>query len=159
MFGISTPLEMGICRRAGDLVGFDRKRKSRLRFFIPPGAASGHRARPTGTTWPQPILPSCPAGLARYSRPMRQDSAAPAARCCISAPIGSIRGRVRAPRRDRQVFGKAKENPKVEKPVPTLTTFVSVFLANLTFHAGNGMGMIIRRTRVVRTVSGTGVSP
>jgi hypothetical protein len=29
------------CRRAGDLVVFDRKRKSRLRFFIPSGPRSG----------------------------------------------------------------------------------------------------------------------
>ena len=32
ILGIATPQDLGDLRRAGDLLGFDRKRKSRLRF-------------------------------------------------------------------------------------------------------------------------------
>jgi hypothetical protein len=46
-----------------------------------------------------------------------------------------------------QAFGKTKENLQIDKPNRALTTFVSAFLANLTFHAATGMGMIVRRTR------------
>jgi hypothetical protein len=138
---------MGTCRRAGDLVGFDRKRKSRLRFFTPSGAASRRRAGRSGKNAPAPDSASgrdrfcliCPANATRQHG---------AGRAMLHFRIDRFysKGAV-TPSHDCQTFGKTRENPGVENKRPILTTFVSAFLANLTFHAGNGMGMIIRRTR------------
>jgi hypothetical protein len=78
---------------------------------------------------------------------MQPDIAAPITQCCISASIGSFRQCSMAPARSRQASGKTIENAEIENPNRTLTTFLSAILANLTFHAVGGMGMIDRRTR------------